>query len=148
MCLTFRGLFASHDSNLYPKRSRIAGYNATKLYHCPRLNLCTRLYPACNLCSHPQRCQMRDIENSRKTAKQGAEWVTVEQLKISRKNSRNTRKIAEQPKHPKNSCFDCFGYLPAVLRLSCQHFAQDPLGTFFGNFKFRLFSMSVHLAPL
>ena len=29
--LTFRGPLASHDSNPYPKRSRIARYNATKL---------------------------------------------------------------------------------------------------------------------
>ena len=28
--LTFRGPLASHDSNLYPNRSRIARYNATK----------------------------------------------------------------------------------------------------------------------
>ena len=30
--LTFRGPLASHDSNPYPHRSRIARYNATK--HC------------------------------------------------------------------------------------------------------------------
>ena len=29
--LTFRGPLASHDSNPYPKRSRIARYNATKI---------------------------------------------------------------------------------------------------------------------
>ena len=29
--LTFRGPLASHDSNPYPNRSRIARYNATKL---------------------------------------------------------------------------------------------------------------------
>ena len=44
----------------------------------------------CALCGHLQRCQMPDIENSRKTAEKGAEWVTVKQPK----NSRNTRKTA------------------------------------------------------
>ena len=29
--LTFRGPLASHDSNPYPNRSRIARYNATKI---------------------------------------------------------------------------------------------------------------------
>ena len=38
---------------------------------------------------------MPDIENSRKTAEKGAEWVTVKQPKNSWKNSRNTRKTAE-----------------------------------------------------
>ena len=37
---------------------------------------------------------MPDIENSRKTAEKGAEWVTVKQPKNSRENSRNTRKTA------------------------------------------------------
>ena len=74
----------------------------------------------CNLCGQLQRCQMPDIENSRK----------------------NSRKGCQQPeKHPKNSCFDCFsgvsGVFPAVFRL----FYRDPLGTLFGCF-FRLFSMS------
>ena len=46
----------------------------------------------CNLRGHLQRCQMPDIENSRKTAEKGAERVTVKQPKNSRKNSRNTRK--------------------------------------------------------
>ena len=44
----------------------------------------------CNLRGHLQRCQMPDIENSRKTAEKGDEWVTVKQPK----NSRNTRKTA------------------------------------------------------
>ena len=38
---------------------------------------------------------MRDIENSRKTAEKGAEWVMVKQPKNSRKNSRNTRKTVK-----------------------------------------------------
>ena len=37
---------------------------------------------------------MPDIEDSRKTAEKGAEWVTVKQPQNSRKNSRNTRKTA------------------------------------------------------
>ena len=41
-----------------------------------------------------ERCQMPDIENSRKTAKKGAKWVTVKQPTNSRENSRNTRKTA------------------------------------------------------
>ena len=48
----------------------------------------------CNLCGQLQKCQMPDIENSRKTAEKGAEWVTVKQPKNSRKNTRNTRKTA------------------------------------------------------
>ena len=49
----------------------------------------------CNLRGHLQRCQMPDIESSRKTAEKGAEWVTVKQPKNSRKNSRNTRKTVK-----------------------------------------------------
>ena len=52
------------------------------------------LYLSCDLCGQLQRCQMPDIENSRKTAEKGAEWVTVKQPKNSRENSRNTRKTA------------------------------------------------------
>ena len=37
---------------------------------------------------------MPDIENSRKTAEKGADWVTVKQPVTSRKNSWNTGKIA------------------------------------------------------
>ena len=61
----------------------------------------------CNLRGHLQRCQMPDIENSRKTAEKGAEWVTVKQPKNSRKNNRNTRKTAE--KQSKQLFFGCFG---------------------------------------
>ena len=67
---------------------------------------------------------MPDIENSRKTAEKGAEWVTVKQPKNSRKNSRNTRKTAE--KQPKQ----LFIGVSAVFRLFC----RDPLGTLFGCF--------------
>ena len=38
---------------------------------------------------------MPDSENSRKTAEKGAEWVTVNQPKNSRENSRNTRKTVK-----------------------------------------------------
>ena len=77
---------------------------------------------SCNLRGDLQRCQKPDIENSRKTAEKGAEWVTVKQPKNSRKNSRNNRKTAETPeKQPRSSktaekqskqlffgCFGCF----------------------------------------
>ena len=36
--LTFHGQLASHDSNPYPQRSRIARYNATKLASCSTLD--------------------------------------------------------------------------------------------------------------
>ena len=68
---------------------------------------------------------MPDIENSRKTAKKGAEWVPVKQPKNSRKNSRNTRKTVETAVFPGVSAV-----FPAVFRL----FDWDPLGTFFGCF--------------
>ena len=76
---------------------------------------------------------MPDIENSRKTAEKGAEWVTVKQPKNSQKNSRNT---------PEKQLFGLFfgcvsAVLPAVFRLRC----RDPLGTLFLAV-FRLFSMS------
>ena len=72
---------------------------------------------SCNLRGHLQRCQMPDIENSRKTAEKGAEWVTVKQPKNSRKNSRNTRKTAKkQSKQLFFGCFRCFsGCFSAVL---------------------------------
>ena len=83
----------------------------------------------CNLCGHLQRCQMPDIENSRKTAEKGAEWVKVKQPKNSRKNSRNTQKTV----------FCCFSGVSAVFRL-CY---RDPLGTLFGCFQCRAFGTSV-----
>ena len=95
----------------------------------------------CNLRGHLQRCQMPDIENSRKTAERGAEWVTVKQPKNSRKNSRNTRK--KQPKNSQNSCFSgVSAVFPAVFRL----FYRDPFGTPFGCFS-AVFNVG-HLAPL
>ena len=43
----------------------------------------------CNLCGHLQRCEVSDIEESRKAAEKGAEWVTgrvpVKQPKTSEK---------------------------------------------------------------
>ena len=83
---------------------------------------------------------MPDIENSRKTAEKGAEWVTVKQPKNSRKNTRNTRKT---PENSQNSCFSgVSGVFPAVFRL----FYRDPLGTLFGCFS-AVFNVG-HLAPL
>ena len=60
---------------------------------------------------------MPDIENSRKTAQKGAEWVTVNQPNDSRKNSRNTRKPA---------VLTVPAAFPAVFRLFYGHFARDP----------------------
>ena len=87
----------------------------------------------CNLRGHLQRCQMPDIENSRKTAEKGAEWATAKQPKNSQKNSRNTRKAV----------FRVFRlFFPAVFRLFC----RGPLGTLFGCFS-AVFNVG-HLAPL
>ena len=74
---------------------------------------------------------MPDIENSRKTAEKGAEWVTVKQAKNSRK---------KQPKHPKNSCFDCFSAVFRVFRLFFGCFTVTHSAPF--SPVFRLFSMS------
>ena len=79
----------------------------------------------CNLCGHLQRRQIPDIENSRKTAEKGAEWVTVKQPK---------KQLEKQPKHPKNSCFDCFSVVSAVFPAVFRLFYRDPLGTLFGCF--------------
>ena len=73
---------------------------------------------------------MPDIENSRKTAEKGAEWVTVKQ----------------PGKHPKNSCFDCFSGVSAVFPAVFRLFDRDPLGTLFGCFS-AVFNVG-HLAPL
>ena len=88
----------------------------------------------CNLRGHLQGCQLPDIENSRKTAEKGAEWVTVKQPKNSRENSRNTRKTAE-----KRSKQLFFG-VSAVFRL----LYRDPLPfrLFFGCFQCRAFGTS------
>ena len=76
---------------------------------------------------------MPDIENSRKTAGKGAEWVTVKQPE-------------KHPKHLKNSQNSCFsgvlGVFPAVFRL----FYRDPFGTLFGSFS-AVFNVG-HSAPL
>ena len=80
---------------------------------------------------------MPDVENSRKTAEKGAEWVTVKQPKNSRKNSRNARKTAEkQSKQLFCGCFGCFsgfffGCFTVTFRL------------FFGCFQRRAFGNSV-----
>ena len=78
---------------------------------------------------------MPDIENSRKTAEKGAEWVTVKQPKNSRKNSRKTPE--KQPKSSQNSCFSgVSAVFPAVFRL----FTVTHSAPF--SAVFRLFSMS------
>ena len=85
----------------------------------------------CNLCGQLQRCQMSDIENSRKTAEKGAEWVSVEQPKNSRKNSRNTRKTAD---------FTVFRVFRLFFRLCFGCFTESHSAPF--SAVFRLFSMS------
>ena len=76
----------------------------------------------CNLCGQLQRCQMPDIENSRKNSRKGCR---VGHGKTAEKQPE------KHPKHPKNSQNGCFsGVFPAVFRL----FYRDPLGTLFGCF--------------
>ena len=91
----------------------------------------------CN-CSHLQRCQMPDIENSRKSSRKGCR---VGQGKTAEKQPE------EQPKHPKNSCFECFSGVSAVLPAVFWLVYSDPLGTlfgcFFGCFQCRAFGTSV-----
>ena len=86
----------------------------------------------------PPTCQMPDIENSRKTAEKGAEWVTVKQPKNSWK---------KRPKHPKNSQNSCFSgvsaVFPAVFRLVLLRPARRPFRLFFGCFQCRAFGTSV-----
>ena len=88
----------------------------------------------CNLCGHLQRCQMPDIENSRKNSRKGCR---VGHGKTAEKQPE------KHPKHPKNSQNSCFsgvsGVFPAVFRL----FYRDPLGTLFGCFQCRAFGTSV-----
>ena len=76
---------------------------------------------------------MPDIENSRKTAEGGAEWVTVKQP-------------GKQSKHPKNSQNSCFSGVLAVFPAVFRLFYRDPLGTPFGCFS-AVFNVG-HLAPL
>ena len=85
----------------------------------------------CDLCGQLQRCQMPDIENSRKTAEKGAEWVTVKQPKSSRENSRNTRKTV------KTAVFRVFRLFSRLL-FGC--FTVTHSAPF--SAVFRLFSMS------
>ena len=84
-----------------------------------------------NLCGQLQRCQMPDIENSRKTAEKGAEWVTAKQPKNSRKNTRNTRKTA---------VLTVFRVFRVFFRLFFGCFAMTHSAPF--SAVFRLFSMS------
>ena len=89
---------------------------STKPWHHPRRNKYD-----CNLCGHLQRCQVPDIENSRKR------W-RVGQPKNSRKNSRNTLKTAVL------TVFQVFRLFFRLLSMS------DPSAPF--SAVFRLFSMS------
>ena len=62
---------------------------------------------------------MPDIENSRKTAEKGAEWVRVKQPKNSPKNSRNTRKTVKTAGFglffwPFFGCFQCRAFGTSV----------------------------------
>ena len=90
---------------------------------------------SCNLRGHLQRCQMPEIENSRKTAEKGAEWVTVKPPK---------KQPEKQPKRPENSCFDCFSAVFRVFRLFFRLFFGGFTVTHSAPFSavFRLFSMS------
>ena len=49
----------------------------------------------------------------------------------------------KKPKHPKNSCFDCFSGVSAVFPAVFRLFYRDPLGTLFGCFQCRAFGTSV-----
>ena len=84
----------------------------------------------CNLRGHLQRCQMPDIENSRKGCRVG-------HGKTAGKTARKTAETPEkQPKSSQNSCFSGVLavffrlFFPAVFRL----FYRDPLGALFGCF--------------
>ena len=81
------------------------------------------------------RPQMPDIEETRKTAEEGAERVTVKQPKNSRKNSRNTQKIGLF-----FGSFGCFsGCFSAVLPWP----TRSPFRLFFGCSQCRAFGTSV-----
>ena len=75
--------------------------------------------------------KLPNLENSRKTAEKGAEWVTAKQPKNSRKNSRNTRKTDVMT-------------VSAVFRLFFGCFTGTLSGTHSAPFAavFQLFSMS------
>ena len=64
---------------------------------------------SCNLCGHLERRQMPDIENSRKTAQEGAEWVPG---KVPASSQEQPQK---QPKESKQLFFGWCGCIPAVL---------------------------------
>ena len=79
---------------------------------------------------------MPDIENSRKTAEKGAEWVTVKQPKTAGKTPETPEK---HPKTVKTAVF-------RVFRVFFRLFYRDPLGTLFGCFS-AVFNVG-RLAPL
>ena len=69
------------------------------------------------------------MPDSRKIAEKGAERVAVKQ-----------EQPQEQPKHPKNSCFDCFSGVSAVLPAVFRLLAATRSAPFLAGF--RLFSIS------
>ena len=73
---------------------------------------------------------MPDSENSRKGCQVGHGKTAEKQPE-------------KQPKHPKNSCFDCFSGVSAVFPAVFRLFCRDPLGTLFGCFRCRAFGASV-----
>ena len=109
-------------------RAKAALRRRAALWHNSPCTQVLKTPKACNLRGHLQRCQMPDIENSRKGCRVGH----GKQPKNSRKNSWNTR---NSRKAVKTAVFSAV--FPAVFRL----LYCDPLGTLFGH-PFRLFSMS------
>ena len=131
-------LVSRHISNfLAPTRSRGRPLPHWKISGPKSLGLGSFFFPdlfkPCNLCGQLQRCQMPDIENSRKGCRLGHGKTAETQPE-------------KHPKHPKNSQNSCFsgvsGVSPAVFRL----FYRDPLGTLFGCFS-AVFNVG-HLALL
>ena len=87
---------------------------------------------SCNLCGHLQRCQMRDIENSRKNSRRrcrGGPGQTAE--KQPEKQSKNTRKTAVLTVF--RVFFGCFRLFFGCLTRPTRHLLR---------LFFRLFSMS------
>ena len=74
-------------------------------------------YLNCNLCGHLQRCQMPDIENSRKNSRKKCRVGPGQTAE---------KQPEKQPKRPKNSCFDCFSQ---VFRLFFRLFFGCLTGT-------------------
>ena len=88
-------------------------------------------------CGHSKRCRTPDVQNSRKIAEKGAEWVPG---KVPAKQQRNSQK------NSRNSQDSCFSAVSAVFPAAFWRFYQNPLGTSFGCFPAVL--NVGHLAPL